>query len=141
MSDIFEQRSNKVMNLIIGIVGSVGLIGLALALVGLYAVVAYNVARRTREIGIRMAIGADRRQVVRMVLKQAAWMGVTGVVIGSALSILAGRGLSTALKVPAFDPLLFATTVLGLLVTALLAAAIPASRAAQIDPMQAMRQD
>jgi len=141
MEELFDQRSVKVMHLLNGVVGSVGLIGLALSLVGLYAVVAYHVSRRTREIGIRMAVGADKPQVLGMFLKQAGKMGGIGIAAGMVISIAAGRVLSSALDVPSFDPVLFAVVVLGLMATTLLAALIPARRAAQIDPMLAIRQD
>ncbi len=139
--DLFEQRATRVMNLILGLISSMGVIGLGLALVGLYAVIAYQVARRTREIGIRMAIGAGKGQVVKMFLRQAVWTGLAGAVIGCALSVGAARVLNAMIQVPAFDPLLFFSVVLGLLLTTALAAAIPARRASLIDPMQAMRQD
>jgi putative ABC transport system permease protein len=141
MADFFDQRSVHVAHILNELVTMVGLIGLALALVGLYAVVAYQVNRRTREIGIRMAIGADRRHVMRMVLKQAAAMALTGVVLGAALSLAGGRALSTGLGIPAFDPLFFTLVPLVLIVTTMLAAAIPARRATRIDPMLALRQD
>ena len=114
---------------------------MALALVGLYAVVAYQVARRTREIGIRMAIGADRAQVVRMVLRQAAVLGVAGVTAGVALSFAVGQALTAGLQVPPFDPLLFALVSAALLLTTVSAAAIPARRAAHVDPLLALRQE
>ena len=141
MGDFYEQRSVKVLHLITGIVGTVGLVGLGLALIGLYAVVAYSVAGRTREIGIRMAIGADRRKVVKMIVKQALILGGAGIGLGLLLSLIAGRALTAGIGVPSFDPLLFALVPTGLLVTTLLAAAIPARRAARIDPMEALRQD
>lgn len=103
---------------------------------------ARQVARSTREIGIRMAIGADRRQVMRMILKQAGFMGATGVGIGLVLSVPANGLLSaSALGVLGFDPLLLGSVAAGLLLVTLLAAAIPARRAARIDPIQALRQD
>jgi putative ABC transport system permease protein len=130
------------MHLLDGLVASIGMLGLGLALVGLYAVVAYQVARRTREIGIRMALGADRPQVMRMILKQAAAMGLTGVGIGLALSLAASRALSASvMATPGFDPLLVTLVPLGLLLTTLLAAGIPARRASGVDPMIALRQD
>lgn len=141
MSDFFEQRSVKVLHMIDGIVGLASLLGLILAVVGLYAVVAYQVVRRTREIGIRMAIGADRGDVATLVLKQAGAMGLTGVCIGIALSLAGGRALTALFEVPSFDPVLFVLVAIGLLLTTVLAAAIPARKAARVDPMIALRQD
>ncbi len=139
--DLYEQRSVKLAHVLTTVVAALGLIGLGLALVGLYAVVAYQVSRRTREIGIRMAIGATPGGVMKMVLKRAAILGGIGVAIGLLVSIAAGQGLTLGLHVPAFDPVLFTATVIGLLLTTALAALIPARRAARIDPMSAMRQD
>jgi predicted permease len=139
--DLYHQRSVKVASVFLVIVGSLSLIGLGLALVGLYAVMAYQVSLRTREIGIRMAIGASKRQVTRMVLGQAAVLGVSGTVIGLLLSFLAGQQLTAGLQLPRFDATLFAGVVLSLLIVMLAAALIPARRASLIDPMVAMRQD
>jgi ABC-type antimicrobial peptide transport system permease subunit len=141
MGDFFEQRSMKLVRLIDEVFGSIGVLGLSLALVGLYAVVAYQVARRTREIGIRMAIGADRLHVMRMILKQAALLSGTGVGIGMILSLAASRALTVGMGVPSFQPMLFILLPVALLVTTLLAAAIPARRAARVDPMVALRED
>jgi predicted permease len=142
MADVVDQRAVKLMRFLDGTVASIGLLGLGLALVGLYAVVAYQVARRTREIGIRMALGADRPQVMRMILKQAAAMGFTGVAIGLVASLAGGRALSASvMATPGFDPLLVTLVPLGLLFTTFLAATIPALRAAGVDPMVALRQD
>jgi predicted permease len=140
ISDLFENRV-KVMHLVDGIVASVGIAGLGLALVGLYAVVAYQVARRTHEIGIRMALGADWKNVVTMIGKQAATMGLAGIGAGLILCLAAERMLTASLNVPAFDPVLFVLVPVGLLLTTVLAAAIPARKAARIDPMRALRQD
>jgi predicted permease len=141
MADLFEQRAVKVAHLITGIVGSVGIAGLFLALVGLYAVVAYQVSRKTHEIGVRMALGAARGQVMRMILKQATIMGVTGVAIGMALSFAGRRALTMGLGLPALDATLFCVIPATLLAITMLAAAIPARRAARIEPMLALRQD
>jgi predicted permease len=139
--ELFDQRSAAVAHLITGIASSVGLVGLCMALLGLYAVVAFQVQRRTREIGIRMALGAARPAVVRMVLGHAGVIGVIGVGVGAAVTFAGGRGLTVALGAPSFDPVLFALVPLALLATTLLAAAVPAKRAASIDPQRALRQD
>ena len=141
MQEFFEQRSVKAADLITNTVASIGLVGLALALIGLYAVVAYQVAGRTREIGIRMAIGAAPERVMNMILKQAAVMSVTGVAIGLVVSLFASRAIGSGLAGLVFDPLVLTLTPIGLLVTTLIAAAIPARRAARVDPMSALRQD
>jgi predicted permease len=142
MAEVVDQRAVRLMHFIDGIVASIGLLGLGLALVGLYAVVAYQVARRTREIGIRMALGADRPQVMQLILKQASAMGLTGVIAGLGLSLIASRALSASvMATPSFDPVLVTLVPLGLLVTTLLATAIPARRASRVDPIIALRQD
>jgi predicted permease len=142
MAEVIDQRAVRIMHFLNGLVASIGLLGLGLALVGLYAVVAYQVARRTREIGIRMALGADRPQVMQLILRQAAAMGLTGVIAGLGLSLLASRALSASVvATPSFDPLLVTLVPLGLLLTTLLAAAIPARRASRVDPIVALRQD
>ena len=147
MDDLFDQRSVKIANLLIGIVGALAAMGLVLALVGLYAVVSYQVSRKTREIGIRIALGAERRQVVKLVLKRAATMVLTGVGIGIALSLLGNHltagmaAAGTGLQVMAPNLVWFITVIIALLLTTLAAAAIPAWRAARVDPMQALRQE
>jgi len=139
--ELFDQRSAAVARLITGIASSVGLVGLVMALLGLYAVVSYQVSRRTREIGIRMALGAARSAVLRMMLGQAVAIGFTGVAIGAAITFLAGRGLTIALGAPRLDPLLFALVAIALFATTVIAAALPARRAASIDPQRALRQE
>jgi predicted permease len=141
MADLIEQRSVKTMHELEGLVATAGLVGLSLALVGLYAVVAFQVSRRRREIGIRIALGAARREVLTMILRQAAGMGLAGVGLGLALSYAASRALTISLGLPRFDPVLFTIVPLGLLLTTLLAAALPARRAARVDPVVALRQD
>jgi macrolide transport system ATP-binding/permease protein len=144
MEDLFDQRAVKIGRLLVGVVGALAAIGLTLALVGLYAVVAYQVGRRTREIGVRMALGALRLQVMRMVLKQAALMAGAGLGVGIVLSF-AGRGIwSSNLFGPRAEPLhpmWLAAAAAALFATTLAAAAIPARRAARIDPQQALRQE
>ena len=148
LEEIFDQRSVRVANIITGTVGVIGLVGLVLALIGLYAIVAYQVSRRTREIGIRMALGAAHFDVVKLVLLQAAVMSLAGVAIGIILSFFAARGINAGLtatlegvRLPIVNTTVFATIPFALLTTTLLAAAIPARRASRIDPQQALRQE
>ena len=116
------------------------LLALLLASLGLYGVTAYNIARRTGEIGIRMALGANRGDVVAMVLRSAfAQIGI-GLAIGIPLVILAGRAMSSKLfGVSAFNPLIVGSAVLILAVCGLIAGLVPARRAASIEPVQALR--
>jgi macrolide transport system ATP-binding/permease protein len=144
MEDLFDQRSVKIAHLFTGIVALLGAMGLVLALIGLYAVVSYQVARRTREIGIRVALGAARQQVLGMVLKNSAVMAVTGVCIGTVLNLAASQMLSRGILgalVMRLDPASFVLLVLALLATTLLAAGIPARNASRIDPQKALRQE
>jgi predicted permease len=117
-----------------------GLLALILASVGLYGVMSYFVARRTSEIGIRMALGATRSSVVAMVLRGALWQILVGLALGIPAALLAGHLMASLLYgVGGYDPLALAgaTAVLGLCATA--AAFIPARRAASIEPIQALR--
>jgi predicted permease len=117
-----------------------GVLGLILAAVGLYGVMAYTVEQRTSEVGVRMALGADRGQVMTMVLRDAFSQIGIGLALGIPAAVGAGQLMKNQLfGVKAWDPimLLLATLVLGL--AALLAAAIPARRAAGIEPMEALR--
>ncbi len=117
-----------------------GLIGLALASIGIYGVVAYFVTRRTQEIGVRVALGATRRDVMTLVLRQAAKPFAIGIGAGLGLSLLLTQLLSTQLvAVTAHDPLTFAAVVATLVAVALVAGLIPARRAASIDPTRALQ--
>ncbi len=117
-----------------------GLVGLVLAAIGVYGVIAYFVTRRTQEIGVRVALGASRGHVLALVFRQAAWPIGLGIVAGIGMSALATRVLSTQLfGVSAYDPLTFGTVVVALAVVALVASLIPAMRAASVDPTRALR--
>ena len=117
-----------------------GGLALALAVVGLYGVKAYSVARRTREIGIRMALGAQAGMVLRMIMREGSIMVLSGVSIGLLLAIAAGKILSGMLyQVGALDPVAFTVAPLVLAFAALVATWLPARRATQIDPNQALR--
>ncbi|MGB6945857.1 MAG: ABC transporter permease [Bryobacteraceae bacterium] len=143
MQDFFSQRAVKTTNLIVETVSSLGLMGLLLAMVGLYALVAYSVSRRSREIGIRMAIGADRQGVLRMVLRQGLVLGSIGVVVGLILSFFACRALTANLWTGSgsINYLVLPAVALPLLLVTLLAAYVPARRASLIDPMRALRDE
>jgi predicted permease len=120
--------------------GLFGIVALALAAIGLYGVTAYTVAQRTNEIGIRMALGADRRNVVGMVLHGAFRRVVAGLALGLPLAVSAGYLLSAQLfGVRFWDPLALGVGALSLATCAFLAAIIPARRAASISPIGALR--
>jgi putative ABC transport system permease protein len=144
MHDFYTQRAVKLPNMTVEIVAAMGLIGLLLAVTGLYGLIAYSVSRRTREIGIRMAIGADRSKVVRMVLGQGLKLGAIGVAAGLVVSVAACRAMTSATWFLTFDrvnPLIFAVIALLLLAITTLAAWAPARHASRIDPMRALRDE
>jgi predicted permease len=117
-----------------------GLLALVLASVGLYGITAYSVARRTSEIGLRMALGANRGNVVVLVLRAASWQVGLGLAIGIPVALLGGRLMSSQLYgVRIYDPLTIAAAVLVLSTFAAIAGFIPARRAASIEPMNALR--
>jgi predicted permease len=143
MEELYQMRAVRTFNVLVTVVGTLGALGLGLSLVGLYGLVAYAAVRRTREIGIRMAIGATSRSVLHMVLGQGLTLALIGLVVGLAGSAGAGRLLQAVFPngdgqrdVTAF--VLVASIVL--LVTGL-AAYIPARRASRTNPMQALRCD
>jgi predicted permease len=122
------------------LVGGFGLLALLLALVGVYGVMSYSVARRTHEFGIRVALGARGSAIVGMVLSQGLRMTVIGVAAGLLLALGVTRVLSGFLhEVSPLDPVVFAAVSLALAATALLACFIPARRAASVDPTTALR--
>ena len=117
-----------------------GAVALVLAAVGLYGVMAFNVSRRTREMGVRMALGAQPRDVVRLVLRQGMLQLGIGLFFGLGLAFLLARGLKIILfQVTALDPLVYGATVAVLVLAATAASLIPARRATRVDPMVALR--
>jgi predicted permease len=120
--------------------GLFGILALILAAVGLYGVTAYTVERRTSEIGVRMALGADRPSVVRLVLRGAFLQILIGLAIGIPAAIGCAHLIASQLyQVKGWDPLVLAASVVTLSLCALVASIIPARRAASIDPVQALR--
>lgn len=122
--------------------GAYALLALAVAALGLYGVTAYEVARRTREIGVRMALGADRSRILREVLGSALAQTGAGLLIGSPAALLATGALASLLYgVDARSPVALGAAAAALLASAALAALVPAHRAASIDPARALRAD
>ena len=122
------------------IVGSFAAVGLLLAILGVYGTVAYSVAQRTFEIGIRMTFGAERSGILKLVLLQVLALASIGIGAGLVASLIAGRWIASMLVgVSPTDPASLAAAIGILLIAALLAAFLPARRAAQVDPMKALR--
>jgi ABC-type antimicrobial peptide transport system permease subunit len=116
------------------------LLATLLAAVGLYGVLAYSVAQRTREIGVRMALGADAASVRLMVMRQVAVMALIGGVIGIAAAVGMGRAASSLLyELKGYDPVVFMIAVASLTAVAFGAGLLPALKASRVDPMQALR--
>jgi len=117
-----------------------GILALVLASVGLYGVTAYSVERRTNEIGIRMALGADRPNVLKLVLRGAFLQIAIGLAIGIPATVLGGRAMAAQLfGVKPYDPRIFLLTTVVLSIAAFIAALVPARRAASLEPMRALR--
>ena len=115
---------------------------LVLATIGIYGVMAYLVNQGTREIGIRMALGASQRNVLSLVVRQGMALAVSGVMIGLAAALLLARLIRSLLfGVEATDPITFAAISFLLLLAALLVSYIPAQRAARVDPMVSLRSE
>jgi ABC-type antimicrobial peptide transport system permease subunit len=122
--------------------GAFGVLALLLAIVGLYGVVSYGVSQRAREFGIRVALGAERANLLGMVLRDGLARAGLGVGIGTLLAAGATRAMRSLLYgVGAADPLTFAGVVVSLLGVTLVAQALPAARAMRVDPVVALRQD
>jgi predicted permease len=133
-SNLDQQRAIAQMT------GLFGILALVLAAVGLYGVTAYTVERRTGEIGVRMALGADRGKIVKLVLRGAFLQILIGLAIGIPLSIACGHLIASHLyQVKTWDPVVLSASIVALGVCALIASILPAQRAASIDPVKALR--
>ncbi len=120
--------------------GAFAAVALSLAAVGIYGVMAFGVAQRTHEIGLRMALGADKKQVLRLVLREGFLLSLAGLTLGLLGALLLGRAMqSTLYGVGSIDFGAFISVALVLLASALVASFIPARRAAKVDPMVALR--
>jgi putative ABC transport system permease protein len=142
MSEYYPRQSLQALRLVVQLVGTMGLLGLSLALIGIYALVAYSVSRRTHEIGIRMAIGAGRLDILRLVLGQGLTLALVGAGLGLAGSVGMIRGIRTLFtrlqERGIFDAWTFVAVPLALIAVAVVASYIPARRAAAIDPNRAL---
>jgi predicted permease len=140
MEHFYEARATNINGLAVGLIGALGLMGLLLSVVGLYGLVSYDVGRRTREIGVRMAIGAGPRRVLAMIVNQGmapAWVGLS---IGLVLSAATARALPLLVPIgPRYDLRLMLATLPLILTVTLVAAGIPARRASRVDPTIALR--
>jgi predicted permease len=132
-------RTERLMGILSGAFGG---LALALSAIGLGGLLAYAVARRSNEIGVRMALGAAAGDVIRMVLRDSLWMVAIGILVGLPCAYAIGRYLKTSLfRLEPLDPSTAAIALMVLLVVALGAAWVPARRAARVDPVVALRQD
>jgi putative ABC transport system permease protein len=130
----FQQRISA---LLLGIFAAVALM---LAAIGIYGVMSYSVSARTQEMGVRFALGAQRLEVMWLVMRHVLALAAIGLAIGIALLVIAGRAVETLLfGVRPADPVTIAVVALGLAAVALLAAWAPAARASRVDPMEALR--
>jgi ABC-type antimicrobial peptide transport system permease subunit len=140
MSRFYERREISVVWTIMELVGTMGLLGLTLALVGIYGLIAYSVSRRTQEIGIRMAIGASKADALKTVLCQGLVLTVVGIEVGAMASFAVARLLALGLVgLGAPNPATFVVVPIALLPITMAACYIPARRASLIDPIRALR--
>jgi ABC-type antimicrobial peptide transport system permease subunit len=124
------------------LLGAFAAVALALAVVGIYGVVSFAVSERTRELGLRMALGAEPGDVFRMVLRQGLTLSLVAITVGTGAALLLGRVMERLLfGVEARDPLTFAAVAAILLAAAFAACALPARRATRVDPTTALRAD
>jgi len=140
MQDFYQIRAISIMRVFVEIVGTMGAVGLTLAVIGLYGLIAFSVARRTREIGVRIAIGARPLDVLKMVLRQGLTLSILGIVIGGAISVVVSRALTAGLVgLGRPNPATYVIVPVLLLAITMLACYLPAYRASRVDPLLALR--
>jgi putative ABC transport system permease protein len=139
MDDLVSDRTAE-RRLAVMLISVFAAVALLLAAVGIYGVMSYAVAQRTQEIGIRMALGAERRDILRMVLRHGSLMAVIGIGLGLTVALGLARLITSLLfQVSATDPPTFSVVPVVLIAVALLACYIPARRATRVDPLVALR--
>ncbi|HET7871873.1 MAG TPA: ABC transporter permease [Terriglobales bacterium] len=139
-TEFYQMRALNPPRMIMQMVLTMGLIGLTLALIGIYGLVSYSVARRTREIGVRIAIGAGRNDVIKMVLRQGFVLAAIGIAIGGTLSAVTGKLLAKGMiGLGKPNPATFVLVPLAMLLVTMAACWTPAWRASRVDPMKALR--
>ena len=142
LSSFFQQRAVTVPLMITETVGAMGLLGLTLAVIGLYGLIAYSVSRRTQELGIRMVVGATQIDVQKMILRQGLTLALLGIAIGGAASFAVTRVLEAGfLGLGTINPLTFVLVPVLLVSVTMAACYIPARRASVVDPMVALRDE
>ena len=142
MASHFEQQALWGVRLVAEVIAAVGVVGLALSVLGLYAVIAYSVSQRTREIGIRMAVGASERRVLALVLQQGLTLSAIGISIGLLLTLALSTVIGDMLNgVNPRDPAIYLGGTAVLLSVTLFATYLPARRASRVDPQAALRSE
>jgi ABC-type antimicrobial peptide transport system permease subunit len=135
-------ETKQTQRLFAALTAGFGVLALALACVGIYGIMAYTVSQRTNEIGIRLALGAERGQVRSMVLREAAWLSAIGVLSGLAIALVLGRLVKAMLYgVHPADPASLASAAALLLTIAIVSGWVPAMRASRVEPMEALRHE
>jgi ABC-type antimicrobial peptide transport system permease subunit len=139
MKDLYDESMART-SFTLAMLAIAGSMALALSVIGIYGVIAYAVSQRTREIGIRLALGAPRTRLRWLFVRSALLMTAAGVTIGAGAAALLTRLMQSLLfGISALDPVTYATVPIVLIAAALLASYLPARRAASVDPMQALR--
>jgi predicted permease len=138
---LYSPNGLLLYQVVAGLAGVMGTLGLILAVVGLYGVLSYVVSQRTMEIGVRMALGAQRGDILRIVYRQGLWIVGIGLAVGMAASLGAAHLVRSMIAVSATDPMTYIAVTAALAAIAMLACYVPARRAMYVEPMRALRQD